>query len=88
VSIVSETKKGSKAMDNMSDGDIEKALEECELMDNIIPEALPLYINYQWTTEGVRRRYLGLLEDALNLAERNKKLIENPDTSKFLEINI
>jgi hypothetical protein len=57
-------------------------------MDNLVPEALPLYINYRWTTEGIRRRYLNLLEDALNLVERNKRLIENPDTSKFLEVDI
>jgi hypothetical protein len=73
---------------NMSEEDIERAIKECELMDNLIPEALPLYINYVWVNEIIRRRYLNLLEDAQNLKERNDRLTINPDTSKFLEIDI
>lgn len=73
---------------NISEKDIERALEECALMDNLIPEALPLYINYVWVNEDIRRRYLNLLEDAQNLMDRNDRLTINPDTSKFLEIDI
>lgn len=73
---------------NISEKDIERALEECALMDNLIPEALPLYINYVWVNEIIRRRYINLLEDAQNLKERNDRLANNPDTSKFLEIEI
>lgn len=70
----------------MSGDEIEKALKECELIDSLIPEALPLYINHKWVTEDIRRRYLNMLEDAENLMERNERLSKNLDNGEYLKV--
>jgi hypothetical protein len=73
---------------NVPDEDIEKALEQIELIDSLLPKALPLYINHPWATEGVRQHYIIKLAEAGDLKERIERLTENPDTDPYLNIEI
>lgn len=68
-------------MGTFSDEDIlAKALEECELIDSLLPRALPLYINKEWSTPLVREFYKQKLADAGALKEVIDRVTENPDT--------
>jgi hypothetical protein len=48
---------------------IAQAIIECELIDTLQAHALPLYINYQWASEGVAQRYRDKLNNAQELIE-------------------
>jgi len=63
--------------------EIARALEEHKLLDNLIPEALPLYINHEWANENIRRKYLDMLGDAVILMERNEQLTKKPDNAAY-----
>lgn len=68
-------------MGTFSDDDIiGKALEECELIDKTLPNALPLYINKEWASPLVREYYKLKLADAGALKDVIDKVTENPDT--------
>ena len=69
-------------------GYTEKALEQIELIDSLLPKALPLYINHPWVSENIRERYKQRLANAGELMEVIERVTTNPDTNKYLEIEI
>jgi hypothetical protein len=75
-------------MSNMSEENIEIALEQINLIDNLLPKAFPLYINYKWVSEDVRRHYLTKLAEAGDLKEIIDRVTINPDTDPYLNIEI
>lgn len=73
---------------NKSAEEIETAIEQIDLIDNLIPEALPLYINHEWVSKEVREHYKEKLANAGELQEIIKRVTENPDKGPIFEIEI
>ena len=67
-------------MDNLPVEHIEEALDQIELIDSLLPEALPLYINHQWISSAIRERYKERLANAAELLEIIERVTNNPDT--------
>lgn len=66
---------------------IGKAIEECDFIDTLLPKALPLYINKEWSSPLVQEYYKLKLANAGVLKEVIDRVTENPDTGP-LEIEL
>lgn len=73
---------------NKSAEEIATAIEQIDLIDNLIPDALPLYINHEWISKEVNDQYKGKLANAGEIQEIIKRVTENPDRGPIFEIEI
>ena len=60
--------------------DIHRAIEEHNLIDSLLPHALPLYINYEWVNDEVARKYRDKLSNAPELIETINRLGKQKET--------